>query len=712
MNPKSHEVIYDTLSLLNPITKLKYINPTLTKDCLHKNACFERDEAVKGIENNIYYCPHCSKPATSLNDLVADWRVNAYKEFNEYAEDVTVISGVVVNKYTRNKKRYLEFFTQTEYMNQFKQMFERASKDSSISSLIQKELESKQQNLNNQQKINFWSFCLQDRVKINIPVRIIGCKHYECYEITSLLSYQDQNKLKKEFLECNQPGCSNRLKIAHRDYTKQSNTPKSPELDEQEKIFDVQTLFSGICVDKDLLTAIKKSNPSSYKFYYNYIDKIIQEDIRIVNGKQADPFIEKIYQQHPDLQSKVSFEDFQKQIQQQAIAITQGDLLQETKELNKQVALYKYRNYTVNMKDKLTQLTIEYPIRCRLCKDLKVCMDMRSFIAQVNYKKKMFPKQGYTCPLCNSQLNQNITSMNISKQIYLDSNMLSYMFKDMSYTNGTQNFEYKGEQYMLQEFLDRQKIKRENYIAKLTDRKVLFKQLFCIVNKDKRIQKPLILQNCPVKNIVDFTSFYEELKKIDFDYEKEDLILCKCSVCSFIPIKTFVGNIYFHEAFYEALNKLSKIEDLKNCTEFSYQFEDTELESKVLNNRAATTNSKIKVVLPPTGVRDASNLQNVTGEEGFLDLMDDEEYQSIFRKTEIQGFEFRTQGLKQNIGGIEIDYQQQGIKANVKEAVEKINQNANQDLKRFQFNVVGMSVELKGDILRQNKGEFSYNIKQ
>ncbi|CAK81349.1 unnamed protein product (macronuclear) [Paramecium tetraurelia] len=583
-------VVFDTVSLLNPYTNVRYANPALTKGCIHHNFCFEMEEALEEIwDHNFYQCPQCTSLAYSPNDLVYDWRVNAYKEFNEYTKDVTIIAGIVVNQYTRNKRRYQEFFTQTEYITQFKQMFDRVSKDSSISTLIQKDLQ--QQNSNKQQKINFWSFCLQDKVNINIPVRILGCKHYECYELTSLLFYQEQNRKKKEFLECKQPGCSNRLRIAHKDYTKQYNTP---EMEEQEKILDVQILFSGIRVDQELLTAIKISNPSSYKFKYNYYNQIIEEDINLVQGRLVDPFIYKFYEQHPDLQNKMQFQDFQKLISQQAIQVSQGDLLQEDQKLSKQVALYRYRNYTVNMKDKFTELTIEYPVRCKSCKNLEVCIDMRSYIAEFNYQIKMFPTKAFSCPLCKHQLSKQTLSMKIQNYIYLDSNMLSFMFKDMSYVNGTNIFEYQGEQYIFQEFLDRQKIKRETYVAGLQDKKVLFRQLFCLVNPNQKIKQPLILQKCPDRNIVDFTSFYEELKKINFDYENYGLILCKCAFCGFNPIKTFVGNIYFHEAFYEALNKFYKIEELKNDTEFSYQFEDTEQKSYVINKQQQY---KIKLIM-------------------------------------------------------------------------------------------------------------------
>ncbi|CAD8110159.1 unnamed protein product [Paramecium primaurelia] len=707
-------VIYDSFSLLNTNQpKVRYQNPALTKSCVHRNACFEKEEALQHIQQNKFYqCPNCEHQARSPADLVEDWRVQAYKEFNIIVEDVTIIKGIVVNKYIRNKKKYLDFFQIDECARQFLDMFQRFSLDTSINSMIQKELVS--QKSNNQTKINFWSFCLQDRVKINVPVRIFGCKHYECYELTSLLFFQEQNRKKKEFLDCNQPGCSNRLRIAHIDYTKQPDTPNIPQTEEQErqdKINDIITLFSGICVDLDLFNAIKLSNPSSYKFYYNQETEKIQEDIKTENGKQVDPVIKAVYEQHPDFHIKITFEEFQKQIQQQAMSVSQGDLLLEDKQLGKKISLYKYRNYKVKMQDQLTKLTIEYPVRCKLCTDLQVCMDMRSYIADFNYQKKVNPTKIYSCPLCKKPQNKPMIQTQIQNYIYLDTNMLSYMFKDMSYTNGTNIFEYQGEQYMLQEFMDRQKIKRENYIKELNDRQVVFKQLFCIVNNQQRIKQPLLLQNCPKKYIVDFKSFYEASKKIDFDYEQQDLKLCICDHCNKNPIKSFVGNIYFHEPFYEALNKFYKLQNPVNDKEFTYNFADNEQDSKV-QGQTVSSNPKIKVVHNVNGQADTQILRNLKGENGFLDLMDDEEYQQLFSKKEIDGFQYKTVGMKQNLCGVQIEYNEKGIQANVKDAVEKINKDANQDLKKYSFNVVSMSVQLNNDIFKSNKGVFDYSTKK
>ncbi|CAD8081463.1 unnamed protein product [Paramecium primaurelia] len=707
------KIKYDTLSLLN-LQKVRYKNPALTIYCQHYKFCFEMQEALQEIEKKKYYqCPYCSSQAKCQTDLVQDWRVKAYQEFNELVEDVTIIKGIMVNKYTGNKTK--NFFMIDECSNQFFKMFERASQDNSINFLIQKDLE--KQNLNQQGKINFWNFCLLDRVKINIPVRIFGCKHYECYELTSLLLYWQQHRQKKEYFECNHAGCSSRLRITNNAKIQtsrqsiQTQNQDSKQIEEKERILDLQTLFSGICIDLDLLNAINKSNPSSFKFYYNKQTKKIEEDINRVNDQLNDPFIFKFYQQNKDLQNKVSFQVFQKLIFQQAMPISQGDLLQEDKKLGKSVALNKYRNYKVKMIDQYTQLIIEYPVRCKFCKDLTVCMDMRSYIADFIYQKTMNPFKYYTCPLCKTQQTGQMFKVLIQNYIYLDQNMLSYMFKDMSYTKGTNIFEYKGEQYMLQEFMDRQKITRETYIASLTERQVLFKQLFCGVKQDLRIKQPLIIQNCPQKKIVDFKSFYEKLKEINFDLENEELILCKCSSCYSKPIKSFIGNIYFHEAFHEALNKFYLHKESEQDIEFTYKFTDNEIDSMIIRKTIPTKNHKIKIVQNNDAIRDSSNLRNLYGDEGFLDLMNDEEYQKFFLKTDIEGYAYKAYRMIQNIGQIQIYYQQEGIHANVKELVENFNKNVNQDLKKFLFKLSSIQIHLNDDVLNFGKRTISYQQK-
>lgn len=37
------------------------------------------------------------------------------------------------------------------------------------------------------------------------------------------------------------------------------------------------------------------------------------------------------------------------------------------------------------MVDLITNMIIEYPVRCKFCTDLSVCMDMRSYIADFTY---------------------------------------------------------------------------------------------------------------------------------------------------------------------------------------------------------------------------------------------------------------------------------------------------------------------------------------
>ncbi|CAD8145152.1 unnamed protein product [Paramecium octaurelia] len=679
------DVQFDRFSLLNLETKVRYEYPALTKRCIHRNRCFEFKEAMQEIrQQQRYQCPHCNQQAYSENDFVQDWRVYAYIEFNEYVEDVTIIKGFAVNKYCRNKSRYLNFFTSTEYVNQFKRMFKSVNNDMQIVSLIRRDLQ--QQNQNNNNKIIFWCFCLLDKVKINIPVRIRGCQHYECYELTSLLYFQDQNRKKIQYFQCKQPGCSNQLRIAHKNYE------NSYEIDEQDKILDIQQLFSGISVDVNLLKVIKKSNPSAFKFYYNKQTQNIKEVINKIYGKVVDPLIFQFYEQFPNLQTKIQYQEYQRQIQQLIISVGQGGLLQEEQKISKQLVLYRYRNYQVIMTDKFTQFVIEYPVRCRLCTNLEVCMDIRSYIAHFNYQKKTFPAEGYTCPLCNQQLGESIIKMNIQNHIYLDPNMLSYMYQDMPIIQNTKIFNYQGEQYLLQEFQDRYIIKRENFVARLPDRQVVFRQLFCIVNIEQRIKQPLMLQQCPDRNSVDFKSFYQELTKINFDLENQGLILCNCRFCQSNPIKSITGQIYFHEAFYEALNKYYQIQDNnQNENSFTYTFADTERDSSVVNNRIPLFfNLQSSILIPK---REPQH----TLRQEFLDLWTDEKYQRVYSRQYRKGHSFKIQNIKIQIGSFSIKLENEGIYVDLISVMRSINQNNNRRSERPFLQIKKIVFELKQD---------------
>ncbi|CAK64857.1 unnamed protein product (macronuclear) [Paramecium tetraurelia] len=364
----------------------------------------------------------------------------------------------------------------------------------------------------------------------------------------------------------------------------------------------------------------------------------------------------------------MQYQEFQKIIQQQTILVTQGGLLQEEQNISKQLNLYKYRNYQVNMIDQLTQLTIEYPVRCKLCPNLEVCMDIRSYIAHFTNFKKMFPTKGYVCPLCNQQLGQQILRMNIQNYIYLDPNILSYMFKDMSYTNGINIFEYKGEQYLWQEFNYRYKIKREDYVSDLYQRQVVFRQLFCIVNKELRIRQPLILQKCPDRKIVDFKSFYQELTKINFDLEKQGLILCRCNYCNRNPIKFIAGQIYFHEAFYEAFNKYYQIEhNNQNESHFTYIFADTEIDSQIINDVVE-------------------------------DLCQDQKFQRMFRRNTIKGYSLNFQMVQINIGIFSIYLDYDGIYVDLVSAKNHINSTINLKQRKYHFQITKIDFQLSNSI--------------
>ncbi|CAD8124575.1 unnamed protein product [Paramecium sonneborni] len=158
-------VQFDNLSLIESITKQRFKEPVVVKSCKHFNTCFEYQEAMLSIQQYGQY--KCQQIAKSPNDLIQDWRMQAYQEFNVLTTEITVICGIMINRYIRNKSKYQNYFQLDIYKNEFLRMFGRASQDSSIISLIKSNLIN---NTPQNRNIQIWSFCLQNREKITIPI--------------------------------------------------------------------------------------------------------------------------------------------------------------------------------------------------------------------------------------------------------------------------------------------------------------------------------------------------------------------------------------------------------------------------------------------------------------------------------------------------------------------------------------------------------------
>ncbi|CAD8123105.1 unnamed protein product [Paramecium sonneborni] len=180
----------------------KYDYPVLTKNCQHLKDCFELNEFIARFQDNQQFnCPICNQIATQFSDLIWDIRSEAYKEFHESIDEITIIKEILVNKYYRNKK-YSDLFQKNEIQDQF--LISVSNQNNSLlNSLIY-------QNQNVELKL----ICLLDYVKINIPTRIKYCTHLEFYELTSLLYYQQNKQQNEKYFICTYQNCYKKIDIS------------------------------------------------------------------------------------------------------------------------------------------------------------------------------------------------------------------------------------------------------------------------------------------------------------------------------------------------------------------------------------------------------------------------------------------------------------------------------------------------------------------
>ncbi|CAD8182817.1 unnamed protein product [Paramecium pentaurelia] len=644
----------------------QFLRPTVSKQCIHPKVCFEFETIVDKIQQEGYWQCEVCKTVCQQTDLCKDFRYQVNIEFNEFVTNVMIIEGKLFNKSSR-KKRYLEHFTKMNIKTHLKNLYQRyVATESSINQIIIREQKNSQKiNTGTNQRIQYWAFCLQDKVKITIPVRIIGCRHPECYELTSLIQLQVQGQ--EQFYVCVYPGCDN---------------PKK-RID----ISTIDSLFNSLSIDEDLLQIIKKSSPSSMKFIFNYQTQKFEEDVFREKGRIIDPTINNFYQKNSK-DINISFDEFQKQVQQQVAQICQNDLFVECPQLEKELSSYKFRNLEINMKDQLTDMIIEQPVRCKYCTNFSKCLDLKSYACEFIKKKLRKNTDKFKCPLCQTEFKVSLASCALSTNIYLDQNLLFRMFKDLSYIQ-TQKFSYLGQQYMIQEFQERQVLTKADYINSLKQKgsslKIEFKTIFCSLNKNQKLSIPLLLQNCPNKLVIDFQTLYQQMEQCNFKLDN-GLILCKCSSCNTNPIKKLAGQIFYHEAFDYALKKF--YQSKSNQISFSFDFMNDNL-----------TQSQ--------AVADSSALQNITTPQrmGFLDMLNDEDYQNIFGKKLLEGRTFQILNITENLfDGIDVKFNQEGVQNNLQEKKDSMNQifKNDQTLSKFKFEIKGIQLQLNDNPILSN----------
>ncbi|CAD8212704.1 unnamed protein product [Paramecium pentaurelia] len=672
-------ISYDLVQLqVNGIESVK--QPVITKDCIHVNQqqLLSCQDAVNQIEskNRFVQCL-CGKKAESIKHLRKDVRGIAQKLFHNITQFVQVIEGILTHKYSR-KKIYTDTISQApqdaSLQNFVRTLYKRYHESNSISNLILK------QGFQGS-CYDFWAYCLLDKIKIIIPTRIIGCSHPACYELTSLLCYQKQCDLNKDdsriirdindksiIFHCSYPGCENKI--------------------------DIQTLplmLSKLFIDQELLNLLNSAPSIQFKFTYDLKNKRFKKDFQ-----DRDPYILNIHQNLDN----ATYNSIMVQIQ----SIIQLNISQEIQEkLNQQ----KYQIRKINLIDPLNGKQVEFPVRCIKCTDYNRCADIRTYVAYYfKNKKKQGISEQINCPICNNILETKTGLLN--NLIYFDQNIISRMFKD-STVNDPKQFDYNGKLYMLEEFLSKQKFSKNTYTSILKQRKnndgtyvkeVEFNSLKCILNPNRKLQYPLIIKNCQKNSYIDFESFYEKMVECKFKIPEEGLQLCLCQeYCSKNPIKKYTTSLFYHEALGDALQSLKN--DGLSPQKFKYNFEEEKF-CLVLGNKNTTD----------TGI-DKKIIQEGRFNAGFIDLLTDEEYMQAFRIKTVMGKEYQIKAMTQDIiKGLQSTHDASGIKIDVDTKVNQMNQTANEDLKKYQFEVTGMSVEMNNDLIKINKGEASSKFYQ
>ncbi|CAK71779.1 unnamed protein product (macronuclear) [Paramecium tetraurelia] len=680
-NANLSNIYFDSVELMKSGVDLVQ-QPTITKDCVHVQChdLLNFSDAIQQINTRGFAQCSCGKKAYTKQDLRKDIRGFVREKFHSFTQIVQVIEGIWTHKYQR-KKIYTDTICNTQQNNEHKhfirELYNKYHNMNSISTLIK--------NLGfSGSYYDFWAYCLLDKIKITIPTRIINCQHPACYELTSLLWYQkncEQNRQDVEMVRnindqsiifhCYYPGCENKIDI--------STLPH---------------MLDRLFIDQELLEILNSAPSIQFKFQYDLKKNEFKKDFQ-----NKDLYIQDISKNFDD----ATYKSIMIQIQ----SIIQLNLSEQIQnKLNQQ----KYQVRKINLCDPLNLKQVEFPVRCIKCPDFNRCADIRSYVAYFFKEKKTQNRStSIQCPICKNILQTSTGQLN--SLIYFDQNIISRMFKDSS-INDNKLFDYDGKQYMLQEFLSKQKFSKKSYTQILKQKKdsngefikeVKFSSLKCTVNPNRRLQYPLIIKNCKKNSYIDFESFYEKLVECQFQIPADGLQLCRCQeYCSINPVKKFTTSVFYHEALGEALQQLRK--DNVFPEKFKYNFEEGKFILVYQKQQNSETDSGI----------DRTIINEGRFNVGFIDLLTDQEYQEAFQPRIVMGMQQQLISMSQNIvGNLHAVHTAEGLEINVDEEVERINKDANQDLKNYQFKVVSMMVDMRDEEIRINRGQVrSLNYQQ
>ncbi|CAD8197392.1 unnamed protein product [Paramecium pentaurelia] len=605
----------------------RYKYPVLTLNCDHTRFALNLETVLQSINQQGYFTCSCNNITIKHpRQLQKDIRWNSNEEINEIFDFGVVIHNYLFHQFLRAKK-FDQVLQQNFVLQQIKILMD-SQNSINISQILQRISK------NNQNQIIFKVICLLDFVQINFPIRFIQCQHPECYDLASLLIYQQENS--------NNNSQNDQLKQFK---CKQRQCKVKVDISTQEKI------FQNIYLDKELLKLIKKELPTIYKYIYNPITLKIQQDDVIV-----DPQIDQIQKQEFKQQFSASdkdYQDYQKQVN--TIAYT---ILQRTPgvQIEQNLRLHRYKLFQVLVMDQ----NIEQPARCVNCPISKV-MNLKSIISNFQSQKRKYKQniRPIKCVLCEKEYSFNV---NISKIVYFDTNLFNAQEQGLL-ENVDQIIRYNGKKFMKEEFMSKQKLDLSDFKQYLQQsfqcQRFTFFNLYCNYNSRNIIKLPLILKNCPEQRIIEFESFYNRIEQIQTnDYEQKCLQFCDCYYCSNnrFSFKEFPFNVYFHEAFYLALIDFNNQNRNQNILTYDFEF-----------NCIIEKQNNLQIP------QESIPIDKQYFKQGFVSLLDDEQYQELFQIKGIKGnFQYQIVQSQIEVGLATLTNTQEGYEWSTKK--EMINQ--------------------------------------
>ncbi|KAM3134877.1 hypothetical protein pb186bvf_013046 [Paramecium bursaria] len=340
------------------------------------------------------------------------------------------------------------------------------------------------------------SKCLISNLPTKIPVRHRSCQHFDCYDLFSLALLQKSRKQQD-------------LAIQFKCYQKDCNV-----------VYDITTfeqMKGDLFLDVELFQILNKHPLCQTLYYQDQLGQLQPYKKNIEIGQQ-------IFIKANNLDNNAKIED---KYQRQFNYLCNQELSQQ---------FFQKINYVQT--DFMTNLIIEYPTKCKQCKEDKY-LDLSSFIfhllQQINddfmeNNKESGQEIKATCPIClnvyEDNKNQKLRAVQMQPQLF-HSNIIinNHLLRAI---RGLQQNELNinGQIYFL-DYLQNQLCLQDKQSLD-----ILFKGKQLVNNcvySNKQLVNPLLLIKCPERNHIEFDEFFKLYLNIK---DKESLKLCKCQACT------------------------------------------------------------------------------------------------------------------------------------------------------------------------------------